>query len=261
MEVIMNIFVCVKQVPDTEAALIVKDGKAINEDNIKWIVNPYDEYAIEEAIKLKEIVEDSTLTVLTLGPKRAESALRTALAMGADSALHIETDDYLDSKSLGKALANAIKKNDDLGLVFMGKQAIDDDSFLTHTYTAENLNIGVATNVISFEYSNEKIMVEREIDNGAKEKIEMDSPCIIGTTKGLNTPRYPSLMGMMKAKKKPITKLSLEDVGISSIDNKLIPNKLFSPPEKIKTAKIFEGDLKNSVKELVDLLKNEAKVL
>jgi len=257
----MNIFVCVKQVPDTEAALMVKDGKAINEENIKWIVNPYDEYAIEEAIKLKGEIEGSTVTALTLGPVRAESALRTALAMGADTAVHIETEEYLDSKNTGKALAQAIRKNENFGVIFMGKQAIDDDSFLTHTYTAENLGIGVATNVIDFKYDNGKVIVEREIDNGAREKIEMNSPCIVSATKGLNNPRYPSLMGMMKAKKKPITKLKLEELSLENIENKLVKEKLSSPPEKIKEPKIFEGDLENSVKELVKLLKDEAKVL
>ncbi len=256
----MNIFVCIKQVPDTEAALIVKEGKSISEDNIKWIVNPYDEYAIEEALKLKSNIAGSTLTVLTLGPKRAEAVLRTGLAMGADLAVHIENDEYLDPKTIGKALAGAIKKTDDFGVVFMGKQGIDNDSFMVHTYTAEYLNAGVATNVTAFEYKDDKILIEREIDNGAKDKITMSSPCIIGAAKGLNSPRYPSLMGMMKAKKKPITKLTFEDVGVI-IDNKLIPEKLYSPAEKIKEAKIFEGDLENSVKELVNLLKNEAKVL
>jgi electron transfer flavoprotein beta subunit len=187
--------------------------------------------------------------------------LRTALAMGVDTAVHIETDEYLDSKNLGKALAGAIKKTEGFGVVFMGKQAIDDDSFLTHTYTAGNLDAGVATNVIDFKYDNGKIIVEREIDGGAKERIEMSSPCIIGATKGLNSPRYPSLMGMMKAKKKPITKLTLEDTGLTEINNKLTRVKLSSPPEKIKEPKIFEGDLENSVKELVKLLKDEAKVL
>ncbi len=257
----MNIFVCLKQVPDTEAALIVKDGKSINEDNIKWIVNPYDEYSIEEALKLKGNIADSTVTVLTLGPKRAESVLRTGLAMGADIAIHIETEDYLDSKTISKALAGAIKKTDNFGVIFMGKQAIDNDSFMIHTYTAEYLNIGVATNVTAFEYKDENIFIEREIDGGAKEKIEMSSPCVIGATKGLNSPRYPSLMGMMKAKKKPITKFTLEEVGVSSTENKLIQEKLYSPQEKIKEAKIFEGDLENSVKELVRLLRDEAKVL
>jgi len=257
----MNIFVCLKQVPDTEAALIVKEGKSINEENIKWIVSPYDEYAIEEALKLKTTVADSKVTVLTLGPKRAESVLRTGLAMGADIAVHIETEEYIDSKTVSKALAETIKQNDGFGVIFMGKQAIDDDSFLVHTYTAEYLNIGVATNVTSFKYEDNKVLIEREIDGGAKDKIEMDSPCIIGVTKGINTPRYPSLMGMMKAKKKPITKLSLEDVDITSINNKLIPEKMYSPPEKIKEPKIFDGDIETSVKEVVRLLKDEAKVL
>ncbi len=257
----MNIFVCIKQVPDTEAALLVKDAKEINEENIKWIVSPYDEFAIEEALKLKTQIAGSTVTVLTLGPNRAESVLRTGLAMGSDVAVHIETDKYLDSKQVAKALAAVIKKEENSGVVFMGKQAIDDDAFLVHTYTAEYLNAGVATNVTAFNFTEDKVEVEREIDGGAKEKIRMNSRCVVGVTKGINTPRYPSLMGMMKAKKKPITKYTLEDLELNADEIKLIPQKLYSPPEKIKESKIFEGDLENSVKEVVRLLKDEAKVL
>jgi len=255
----MNIIVCLKQVPDTEAVLQVKEGKGINEEGIKWIVNPYDEFAIEEALKLKEKNSGSTVTLVTLGPKRAESALRTGLAMGAENAVHIETDEYLDHKMTAKALANAIKQESP-GVIFMGKQAIDDDSYLTHIYLAEYLEAPVATNVLAFSFENDQVVVEREIDEGAREKIQMQIPCVVAATKGLNEPRYPSLMGIMKAKKIPIKKLALADLGIPEINNKIHTQKLYAPPEKPQ-GKVIDGEPEEVVKELVRLLKEEAKVL
>lgn len=255
----MNIIVCLKQVPDTEAVLQVKNGKTINEEGIKWIVNPYDEFAIEEALKLKEKITGSTVTVITLGPHRAESSLRTGLAMGAQNAVHIETDELIDHKTTAKALATAIKQEDP-GIIFMGKQAIDDDSYLTHAYLAEYLDTPVATNVLVFNYEENKVTVEREIDEGAREKIEMQIPCIVAATKGLNEPRYPSLMGIMKAKKIPIKKLTLDNVGISEINNKIRTEKLYSLPEKPE-GKVIEEEPEAAVKTLVKLLKEEAKVL
>lgn len=256
----MNIYVCIKQVPDTEATLQVKDGNKINEANIKWIISPYDEYALEEALKLKEKAAGSTVTVITLGPKRVETALRSGLAMGAQNAVHIETDESLDHKTTALALANAIKQDDNYGVIFMGKQAIDDDSYLTHMFLAGHLDIPAATNVIVFNHDDGKVTVEREIDEGAREKIEMQSPCIVAATKGLNTPRYASLMGIMKAKKIPIKKLTLQDVGITEVNNKIRCEKLFAPPEK-PAGKVIEGEPEDAVKELVRLLKEEAKVL
>jgi electron transfer flavoprotein beta subunit len=256
----MNIYACIKQVPDTEAILQVKDGTSIKEDNIKWIISPYDEFAVEEALKLKEKVSDSSVTVITLGPQRTESALRSGLAMGAQHAVHIETDEYPDHKITAQALANAIKQDEKHGVIFMGKQAIDDDSYLTHIYLAEFLGVPVATNVVAFSFENDTVIVEREIDEGAREKIEMQVPCIIGATKGLNTPRYASLMGIMKAKKIPIKKMSLAEAGIPGLNNKIRTEKLFAPPEKPQ-GKIIQGEPEESVKELVKLLKEEAKVL
>lgn len=260
MEDAMNIFVCIKQVPDTEAVLAVKEGKAISEDNIKWILSPYDEFAVEEALKLKEKIAGSEVTVITLGPARVESALRSGLAMGAQNAIHVEVNEVIDHKTAALALANAIKETGDPGVIFMGKQAIDDDAYLTHIYVAENLEIPVSTNVIAFAHEDGKVIVEREIDEGAREKIEMSNPCVVGVTKGLNEPRYPSLMGMMKAKKIPIKKMTLADLGISDATPKITVEKLYAPPEKPQ-GKVLEGELEDSVKELVRLLKEEAKVL
>jgi electron transfer flavoprotein beta subunit len=256
----MNIIVCIKQVPDTEASLTVKNGNSINEENIKWIISPYDEYAIEEALKLKEKISDSTVTVISMGPARVESALRNALAMGAQQAIHIETSAYMDNHLTAKVLAKAIARQENFGIVFMGKQAIDDDAYLTPILVAEALNIPLATNVMKFSYENSQVTVEREIDEGAREKIVMQSPCVIAANKGLNEPRYASLMGIMKAKKIPISKLTPEELGINPADVKVIPEKLYSPPEKPQ-GKVIEGEIEVSVKELVRLLKAEAKVL
>ncbi|MCP5050012.1 MAG: electron transfer flavoprotein subunit beta/FixA family protein [bacterium] len=256
----MNIYACIKQVPDTEATLQVEDGKRIKEEGIKWIISPYDEYAVEEALKLKEKVPGSSVTVVTLGPKRVESALRSGLAMGAQNALHIEAEEPQDHKTIARALANAIKQDDDFGVVFMGKQAIDDDSYLTHIYLAEYLGAPAATNVVAFSYEDGTVTVEREIDEGGLEKIEMQVPCVVAATRGLNTPRYASLMGIMKAKKIPIKTMSLAEAGVPEPTVKIRTEKLSSPPEKPE-GKIIGGDPAEAVKELIRLLKEEAKVL
>ncbi|MCP4220316.1 MAG: electron transfer flavoprotein subunit beta/FixA family protein [bacterium] len=257
----MNIYVCIKQVPDTEATLLVKDGISINESGIKWIMSPYDEYALEEALLLAAKIKDSTVTVMTLGPKRTESVLRSGLAMGARKAIHIETEElFLDHKTTAAALAEIIKKDADHGVIFFGKQAGDDDSYLTHIYLADALGIAAATNVLAFEYQDGKVIVEREIDEGAREKIEMSPPCVVGAAKGLNTPRYASLMGIMKAKKVPIQKYSLEDAGIAEVNNKIKREKLYAPPEKPQ-GRIIEGEPEVVVKELVKILREDVKVL
>jgi electron transfer flavoprotein beta subunit len=257
----MNIYVCIKQVPDTEAILQVKDGTTINEANIKWIMSPYDEYALEEALKLKEKIAGSTVTVITLGPQRVESTLRAGLAMGAQNAVHVEADElFMDHKTTAAALAGAIKQDPDYGIIFLGKQAIDDDAYLTHIYLAEYLGVPMATNVIAFSHEDGKVVVEREIDEGAREKIEMAVPCVIGATKGLNTPRYASLMGIMKAKKIPIKKVPLADTGVTDTTVKIKREKLFAPPEK-PAGRVIEGEPEDAVKELVKVLKEEAKVL
>ena len=256
----MNVFVLIKQVPDTEAMLSVKDGNSINEDNIKWIISPYDEYALEEAIKLKEKESDVIVNVITLGPDRVESALRSALAMGADNGIHIECSDDLDISTRARILAEAVKKESDPGIIFIGRQAIDDDSNQTHILVSEYLDLPITTNITSFKYENGLVIVEREVEGGDIETIEMDTPCVVTASKALNTPRYASLMGIMKAKKIPLKKISLNDLGNISIDKKTNIKRLFSPPEKAP-GRILEGEPDEMVKELVKILKDEAKVL
>jgi len=256
----VNIYVCIKQVPDTEATILVKDGKSINEAAIKWIVSPYDEYAIEEALKLKEKLPGSTVTAVCLGPERVHNALRTALAMGADRAVHVESSVALDSQNTALALAQVIRADKEFGVIFMGKQAIDDDASQLHILLAEELAIPAATHVMAFAFDGGKVRVEREIDEGAREVIEMAVPCVVAAAKGLNTPRYASMMGIMKAKKIEIKKITLDSIGISETQNKVHLLKLSTPAEKPQ-GRVIRGEPAAAVQELVRLLREEAKVL
>jgi electron transfer flavoprotein beta subunit len=256
----MNIYVCLKQVPDTEASILVKDGKSINETAIKWIVSPYDEYAIEEALKLKEKTPGSTVTAVCLGPERVQNALRSALAMGADKAVHIESNAYLDDRNTARALAWVIKSDPDFRVIFTGKQAIDNDSNQVHILLAESLDVAVATNVTAFSVEGPLVKVQREIDEGAKEAIEMTMPCVVAAAKGLNTPRYASMMGIMKAKKIEIRKVRLDETGVSDGQNRVQLLKLSAPAEKPQ-GQIIPGEPAEAVGVLVRLLREEARVL
>jgi electron transfer flavoprotein beta subunit len=256
----VNIYVCIKQVPDTEASILVKGGRSINEAAIKWIVSPYDEYAVEEALKLKEKLAGSTVTAVCLGPERAQNALRTALAMGADCAVLVESAAALDSRNTARALAHVIRANKEYGVIFMGKQAIDDDASQLHILLAEELAIPAATNVMAFAFADGKVRVEREIDEGAREVIEMAAPCVVAAAKGLNTPRYASMMGIMKAKKIEIKKIPLSETGVDEAQNKVRLLKLSAPAEKPQ-GRIIPGEPDAAVQELVRLLREEAKVL
>lgn len=256
----MNIYVCIKQVPDTEATILVKDGRSINEANVKWIVSPYDEYAIEEALKLKEKTAGSTVTAVCLGPERVLNALRTALAMGTDRAVHVESHMALDPASTARALAHVIRADKDFGVIFLGRQAIDDDAYQLHIRLADELAIPVATNVLAFALDGGKVRVEREIDEGAREVIEMAVPCAVAAAKGLNTPRYASMMGIMKAKKGEIKKITLAETGVDEAQNQVRLLKLSAPTEKPQ-GRIIPGEPAAAVQELVRLLREEAKVL
>ncbi len=256
----MNVFVLIKQVPDTEAVLSLKEGNSINEENIKWIISPYDEYALEEALKLKESREGVIVNVVTLGPIRVESALRSALAMGADNGIHVECDDDIDVSTRAKLLAETIKTESDPSIIFVGKQAIDDDSNQTHILVSEYLDMPITTNITAFKLDGDKVNVQREIEGGDIETIEMEIPCMVTASKVLNTPRYASLMGIMKAKKIPLKKVNPSDFSDISKENKTVSKRLFAPPEKAP-GKIIEGEPEEMVKELVRVLKDEVKVL
>ncbi len=254
----MNLIACVKQVPDTEAQIKVKaDGSGIEEAGIKWVMNPYDEFGVEEALRLKEKA-GGTVTVVSVGPARAMETIRTALAMGAEKGVHITDLDNADAFATASALAAAIKEIP-FDLVFCGQRAIDDDSAQVGSILAELLGVPQVTIVTKLEVADNKIKAVKPIE-GAQLLIEASMPCVVTAQKGLNEPRYASLPGIMKAKKKPVDVKKAADYGISA-DFKANVAKMMPPPSR-PPGKIIQGD-DPAVKaaELVKLLREEAKVI
>lgn len=258
----MKIFVCVKQVPDTESKIRLKsDSSGIDETGIKWVLNPYDEFGLEEALKLKEAQPGSSVTVLSLGPKkRVIDAIRTALAMGADDGILIDSPDFVDGHLTAEALAKTIKAEGPFDLIFTGKLAIDGNNSFVSQAIAEALSIPHATVVSKLAYDGTSTTVERETEGGTREVIQLKGPCLIGANKGLNTPRYANLPGIIKAKKKPIKEISLNELELKVETQKVSFSSFLLPAEKAET-KILQGDLSAQIAELVHLLKNESKVL
>jgi electron transfer flavoprotein beta subunit len=257
----MKIFVCVKQVPDTEAKIkVASDGTSIDSTSIKWVMNPYDEYALEEAVKVREANTGAQVWAVTVGPKkRAGEVLRTALAMGADEGILIDSPENLDPLTTAHALAAAIKSEGGGQLIFAGKLAIDDNASSVPQMVAEILNIPHTTVVSKFSMNPESVAVERDIEGGAKELIQMAIPALVAANKGLNTPRYASLPGIMKAKKKVLKELNLSGLGVAG-GGKTKVLSLILPDEK-PPARLISGDSSSQVAQLVQLLRDEAKVL
>ncbi len=258
----MRIAVCIKQVPDTETKVKLRpDNSGIDPTGIKWVVNPYDEHAIEEGLKLRDANSGSQVIVFTVGPKpRAHEALRTALAMGADEAIAIESPDDLDASLTANALAGALKKEGIFELILTGKQAIDDNAASVSQMLAGELAIPHATVISKLTLSSSAVVVEREVEGGTKEIIELTLPALIAANKGLNTPRYASLPGIMKAKKKVIKEYSLADVSVDASKNKIVFSQFKLPAEK-PPVKILSGDIVAQTKDLAKRLREEAKVI
>lgn len=256
----MKILVCVKQVPDTETKLKLT-GDKVDLTGIKWVMNPYDEFAVEEALKIKATQPTAEIHVITVGPKaRAADVLRTALAMGADEGILVDAPENLDSYATAKCLAAADKQVGAFDLVFTGKLAIDDNAAAVSQLVAEFLEIPHATGISKAEYQAGATVVEREIEGGAREIIELKGPALIGANKGLNTPRYASLPGIMKAKKKVLKEFSHEALGVTPTDVKVTFSSYQLPPDR-PAAQLLTGDAATQAKDLVRRLREEAKVI
>jgi len=249
----MNIIVCVSLVPDsTTKVKISTDGKSIDENGVSFIINPYDEFAVEEAIRLKES-KGGEVTVVTVGTDKSKEAIKKAFQMGADKGILIKTttqefDSYFVAKNLSEFLKN---KNADI--IFFGKQSIDFDGLLIPSMVSELLNIPSISVVVKLEINDNKVIAEREVEGG-KEIIEANIPVIIGAQKGLNEPRYPNLKSIMAAKSKPI-----EEIDATNSDSKTNIKEMKLPQVK-SGGKIFSNG-KDDVPELVRLLREEAKVI
>jgi electron transfer flavoprotein beta subunit len=256
----VKIYVCVKQVPDTETRIkIAASGDSIEQNDVKWILCPYDEFAIEEALRFKEKNAGATVTVISGGPDRVAEALRTALAMGCDEAALIDLPANADSFLTAKALAKTIQKLGAPHLVFTGKQAIDDDAAQVTQAMAEFLDMPAVTVVLKAEYG-ASLKLSREIEGGMIEQFDAPIPCVLAAQKGLNEPRYASLPNIMKAKKKEIKKIPLSELGVDAGEVKLKYSGFTLPAER-KGCKMIAGDVAAQAKELVKLLHEEAKVI
>lgn len=259
----MNSVVCIAQVPDTETRIkIGGDGRHIDETGIKYIVSPYDEYALEEAIRLKE-KQGGDVTVLAFGPDRVQQALRESLARGATKALHVKGESAdADSLGIARVLAAAIKTVPH-DLVFFGKQGVGTDNSLVGPMVAEILGYPQVNVVTHLEAADGKVTAHREIE-GAEEIIEAATPAVITAQKGLNEPRYASLKGIMAAKKIAIDSKSISDLGLADSDivnQRVTVVSLELPPEKSGGRKIDGADPAAAAKEIVRYMKEEAKAL
>lgn len=249
----MKILVPVKRVPDPATTIrVLPDGSGIATDNVKWVINPFDEIAIEEALRIKEKQGSGEVVLISVGQQSWQEQLRTGLAMGADRAILVRTDAALDTMAIGRVIAK-VAGNEKPELVIIGKQAIDDDSNQVGQIIAETLGWPQATFASKVEIAGEKCTVVREVDGGL-ETVAFSLPAVITTDLRLNEPRYASLPGIMKARKKPLNEVAADSLGVDLAPKLKI--KILKAPEKRQA-----GRKVGSVQELVQLLHTEAKVI
>jgi electron transfer flavoprotein beta subunit len=251
----MKILVPLKRVPDPDTKIRIKpDGSGIDLDGVKFAVNPFDAIALEEALRIKEKHGEMDIVVVSIGGEECAEQLRVGLAMGADRALLVKTTENLDSLAVAKVLA-AVYQREKPDFVLMGKQAIDDDSNQAGQMLAALLGVGQATFVSKLELlaNNSQARCGRETDAGI-ETVTVKLPAIITTDLRLNEPRYVSLPGIMKAKKKPLEEIELSALGVTAISQTKVL-KLEAPPKRKAGVRV------KTVDELVDKLKHEAKVI
>jgi electron transfer flavoprotein beta subunit len=263
----VKILVCVKQVPATDSRIKpAADGKSIDPTGVEWVINPYDEFAIEEALRLKEKL-GGEVVALGIGGAKAEEGLRTCLALGCDRALILKDEAYTNADALATARSlAAIVKKEAPDLVFTGKQAVDDDAMAVPSMLAELLDWPQASVVVKLEFAadGKSVVAHREIE-GAVEIMDVTLPAVIAAQKGLNEPRYASLKGIMAAKKKSIETIDPAAVGLSPevsgrAASRLVTEAITSPPPRAAGRKI-EGDADTQVRELVRILHEELKVI
>ncbi len=249
----MKIAVCLKRVPDTTSKIVIgADGKSIDENGLKFVPNPYDEYAIEEALKLKEAAGAGEVVVISLGTDSAQETLRTALAMGADRAILLQSAGSADGLEVAKALAAELKSGG-YDLILFGKLAVDDYNHQVGVMVGQLLELPTITSVAHLTISGTSVSADREIEGGI-ESATCTLPAVLTCDKGLNTPRLPSLKGIMAAKKKPL-EVKPVTVGAGSMTSLGL-----SLPAERKAGRIV-GEGADAVPELVRLLREEAKVI
>jgi electron transfer flavoprotein beta subunit len=249
----LNTIVCVKRVPDSATRVkLAPGGAALDPAGVKYVLNPYDEFALEEAIRRVEHAGTGSVTVIALGPPETAESLRQALAMGADDAVLLRAAGSPDGLVVARALASEIEGRG-ADLILLGKQAIDDDNMQVPAMVAELLELPCATVVTELEIDGTRVRARREVEGG-HEVVEFELPGVVAAQKGLNKPRHPSVRGIMMAKKKPLEERDVELTASSLEIVELIP-----PPPRPEPEIVGEGP--DAVTELVRRLREEAKVL
>ncbi len=257
----MDIIVLLKQVPSTESILqIAGDGRSVKTDDINWVISPYDEFAVEEALRIRE-KQGGTVTLVSVGTAKAAEAIRTALAMGADKGILVNDPATASCDGLGIArILSTVIRALPYDLIIAGQRAVDDENFLVGAAVAEFLDIPFISLVIQQEIADGNIQCQRTIEGGTA-MIQSPLPALFTTQRGLNEPRYASLPGVMKAKKKPIETRTLADLGMEA-PAPLLRVVAMKLPEMRKAAKIIDAPSPQAkAAELVRILHDEAKVL
>ena len=250
----MNIVVPVKQTPDTGLPLTLSKS-SIEESRVKWVMNPYDEFALEEAMKLKPLLGGKVFA-LSLGPSRVKETLQSALALGADEALHIETQGHVsDPLACARTLAEHIKTLPSVSLVFCGKLSVDTNDFAVPQMTAQMLNFPFVTNISSLKFEDGVFLLNRECGGGVEEVLQASPPLVLSADKGLNQPRYPSLPGIMKAKNKPLKSAPGEPI------QKQLKHPILTPPPERPAPEMISGTPEEQIKTLLHRLKEREKLL
>jgi len=259
----MKVLVLIKQVPDTATQVKVgADPRGVDTTGITWIVSPYDEFAVEEALRIKEKRGQGEVVAVTLGPDRAKEALRSCLAMGADRAVHVNDPalEGADALTAARALA-AVVKLEEPKLVLTGRQAIDDDMGAVGAQVAEILGWPCLSWVMeeAIAEDGQRVRAGRQVEGGL-ELFDAPLPCVLTAQKGLNEPRYPTLKGIMGAKKKEVKNLTAADLGVGQIGRELEIVALDPPPPR-PPGRVLTGDPKDMARELVRALREDVKII
>ncbi len=256
----MKILVCIKQVPDMESKFKLNDeGNWYEAADLAWRMNEYDEYAVEQAVQLKEQVGDSELTVLSIGPDRVKEMMKKALAMGCDRGMHIADDDFYkkDPYEIASVIAE-FAKDQGFDLIFTGMQSQDRGSAQVGVLIAEMLGLPSISTIVDFAFDNGQITAKRELEGGIKSIIKTMAPALVTCQLGLNKPRYPTLPNIMKAKKKELVSIAVAD--LLKVEAKQETAKMYFP-EKKGGGLVLEGDAADLADQLIKILKDKTGVL
>lgn len=254
----MKLFVCVKHVPDSAAKITIVGNNQIDE-SVTFLMNPYDEHAIEEAVRLKEKTGDAEIIAVSVGKAVAANTIRSALAMGADRGILVVTEDQPDSLVTARALKAAIERDGRPDIIFTGKESIDSEGFQTMYRLAVAMDMPAASGVGAFSWAQDAVVVECDLEAGAKEVIEMPLPCVIGCGKGLNKPSYPTLPAIIKARKKEVKQIELASLNLEPPAGRIEIREL-APAVEAREPRELKGTPQEIAAEILRILKEEAKV-